>query len=192
MSNGYVLAGDSVEVLRDGPMDSAPAGAVSNKGEQQQQDEDDEGDVGLHGRVRITTRCMWIDGGRLLDHLRKAAEGALANSWRDASLPQIERKVATALRKASQKYINRRPEVIVIATEGSSSPPSSTNANRRPPPEENDVTVKSFPSKSQKWGDVKHINKVAAPSKDAKSGQQGLCASFLAKLSADNIISSAA
>lgn len=59
--------------------------------------------------------------------------------------------------------------MIVIATEGSVSP--STNTYQRSS-EENDVSVKSFPSTPNKWGEVKGINKVVAPSKDPRSVQK--------------------
>lgn len=58
--------------------------------------------------------------------------------------------------------------MIVIATEGSSPPPARNTDPR--PYEEDVVAVKSFPSKTQKWGEVAQINKVGAPSKDAESG----------------------
>lgn len=169
----------SIEVLRDELVDNPPAvstqkehhNAARRYSQNEQNEDEEDGEIGLHGRIRITTRCMWIDGGRLLDHLRKAAEGALASSWKGSTLPQIERKVATALRKASQKYINRRPEVIVIATEGHLRTPTDTNQR---PSEDPSVFVKSFPSKSQKWGELTTINKVAPPSKEANYDERGM------------------
>ncbi|CAM6097811.1 unnamed protein product [Calypogeia fissa] len=158
---GMIVA--SVEVIRN-PSEDTPTAAVSRR---HQQEEDEEEEIGLRGKIRITTRCMWTDGGKLLDHLRKAAEGALASSIQGLTLPQIERKVATALRKACQKYINRRPEVIVIATEGSPSPTINTHQRSY---EDNGVSVKSFPSKPNKWGEVESVNK--APSKDPTRNKQ--------------------
>ncbi|BFI30298.1 ribonuclease J [Marchantia polymorpha subsp. ruderalis] len=123
---GLVVA--SVEIFRDPTV--APADAEND------QDSYDQEGMGLRGRVRITTRCMWIDGGRLLDYLRQAVDGALASCYLDSTLPQIERKIGTAIKKAAQKYINRRPEVIVIASEASpnSAPPSKVTTKVVAPP----------------------------------------------------------
>ncbi|KAH7444747.1 hypothetical protein KP509_02G090000 [Ceratopteris richardii] len=76
---------------------------------------------GLRGRVKITTRCLWVDRGKLLDALHKAATAALSSLPLDAALGLIEHTVGLALRKVVQKYSNRRPDVIVIASEASQS-----------------------------------------------------------------------
>lgn len=83
------------------------------------EDADDSDDYGLRGRVRITTRCLWTDNGKVLESLQKAADVALASCRKDAKLPTIERHVGVVLRKVVQKYSNRRPDVIVIATDTS-------------------------------------------------------------------------
>lgn len=83
-------------------------------------DDDEEGDeYGLQGRIRITTRCLWTDNGKLLESLQRAADVALAACRKDAKLPIVERQVGAVLRKVVQKYSNRRPDVIVIATDAS-------------------------------------------------------------------------
>eukprot|EP00897_Mesotaenium_endlicherianum_P003311 jgi/Mesen1/3007/ME000177S02277 len=86
--------------------------------------EDDEDDEewggpggGLNGVVRITTRCMWVDQGRLMAQLQVSADAALASCKRSASLVAVEKTVSAALRKAVQKYSNKHPEVICVATE---------------------------------------------------------------------------
>eukprot|EP00250_Pteridium_aquilinum_P012858 c20989_g1_i1 orf=816-3770(-) len=73
---------------------------------------------GLKGRIKVTTRCLWVDRGKLLEALQRAASAALASLRLDATLGLIEHTVGVALRKVVQKYSNRRPDVIVIATEG--------------------------------------------------------------------------
>ncbi|MCO5607993.1 hypothetical protein L7F22_062195 [Adiantum nelumboides] len=75
---------------------------------------------GLRGRVKITTRCLWVDRGKLLEALQKAASAALASLHLDANLVLVESTISLALRKVVQKYSNRKPDVVVIATESSS------------------------------------------------------------------------
>lgn len=60
---------NSVEIFRDPTLALAHA--------EKDQDSYDQEVMGLRGRVRITTRCMWIDGGRLLDYLRQVVDSAL-------------------------------------------------------------------------------------------------------------------
>lgn len=60
-----------------------------------------------------------MDRGKLLDALHKAASAALSTLKLDSTLGTIEHTVGIALRKVVQKYSNRRPDVIIIATEGS-------------------------------------------------------------------------
>ncbi|TKY55313.1 Ribonuclease J [Spatholobus suberectus] len=57
----------------------------------------------LKGKIRITTRCLWLDKGKLLDALHKAAHAALSS--------------CPVLRKMVRKYSGKRPEVIAIAIE---------------------------------------------------------------------------
>lgn len=84
------------------------------------EDEDDEADeYGLQGRIRITTRCLWTDNNKLLESLQRAADVALASCRKDSRLSTIERHVSVVLRKVVQKYSNKRPDVIVIATDAS-------------------------------------------------------------------------
>uniref|UniRef100_A0A7C9ADR5 Myb-like domain-containing protein n=1 Tax=Opuntia streptacantha TaxID=393608 RepID=A0A7C9ADR5_OPUST len=71
----------------------------------------------LKGKIRITTRCLWLDKGKLLDALHKAAHAALSSCPVNCPLEHMERTVAGVLRKVVSKYSGKRPEVIAIATE---------------------------------------------------------------------------
>ncbi|XP_062169752.1 ribonuclease J isoform X2 [Alnus glutinosa] len=74
----------------------------------------------LKGKVRITTRCLWLDKGKLLDALHKAAHAALSSLPVNCPLAHMERTVAEVLRKMVRKYSGKRPEVIAIAVENPS------------------------------------------------------------------------
>ncbi|KAG2676178.1 hypothetical protein I3760_12G040900 [Carya illinoinensis] len=71
----------------------------------------------LKGKIRITTRCLWLDKGKLLDALHKAAHAALSSCPVNCPLAHMERTVAEVLRKMVRKYSGKRPEVIAIAVE---------------------------------------------------------------------------
>ncbi|KAL5208277.1 hypothetical protein ABZP36_032712 [Zizania latifolia] len=72
---------------------------------------------GLKGKFKITTRCLWLDNGRLLDALYKAAYAALSSCPVNCPLNHMERMVSEILRKMVRKYSGKRPDVIAIATE---------------------------------------------------------------------------
>ncbi|XP_060204457.1 ribonuclease J [Lycium barbarum] len=71
----------------------------------------------LKGKIRITTRCLWLDKGKLLDALHKAAHAALASCPLNCPLSHMERTVSEVLRKMVRKYSSKRPEVIAVAFE---------------------------------------------------------------------------
>ncbi|KAJ4972557.1 hypothetical protein NE237_005731 [Protea cynaroides] len=71
----------------------------------------------LKGKIRIATRCLWLDKGRLLDALYKAAHAALSSCPVNCPLTHIERTVSEVLRKMVRKYSSKRPDVIAIAVE---------------------------------------------------------------------------
>lgn len=71
----------------------------------------------LKGKIRIMTRCLWLDKGRLLDALHKAAHAALSSCPVTCPLAHMEKIVSELLRKIVRKHSNKRPEVIAIATE---------------------------------------------------------------------------
>ncbi|KAE8652383.1 ribonuclease J isoform X2 [Cucumis sativus] len=73
--------------------------------------------TGIKGKLRITTRCLWLDKGKLLDALHKAAHAALSSCPLNCPLAHMERTVAELLRKMVRKYSGKRPEVIVMAVE---------------------------------------------------------------------------
>jgi hypothetical protein len=72
---------------------------------------------GLKGKFKITTRCLWLDNGRLLDALYKAAHAALSSCPVNCPHSHMERMVAEILRKMVRKYSGKRPDVIAVATE---------------------------------------------------------------------------
>lgn len=74
----------------------------------------------LKGKIRITTRCLWLDKGKLLDALHKAAHAALSSCPVNCPLAHMERTVSEMLRKMVRKYSSKRPEVIAIAIENPS------------------------------------------------------------------------
>ncbi|GLT51769.1 hypothetical protein SLA2020_251550 [Shorea laevis] len=71
----------------------------------------------IKGKIRITTRCLWLDKGKLLDALHKAAHAALSSCPVNCPLAHMERTVSEVLRKMVRKYSGKRPEVIAIAIE---------------------------------------------------------------------------
>ncbi|GKV13805.1 hypothetical protein SLEP1_g24781 [Rubroshorea leprosula] len=71
----------------------------------------------IKGKIRITTRCLWLDKGKLLDALHKAAHAALSSCPVSCPLAHMERTVSEVLRKMVRKYSGKRPEVIAIAIE---------------------------------------------------------------------------
>ncbi|KAF4377869.1 hypothetical protein CsatB_018253 [Cannabis sativa] len=71
----------------------------------------------IKGKIRITTRCLWLDKGKLLDALHKAAHAALSSCPVNCPLAHMERIVSEVLRKLVRKYSGKRPEVIAIALE---------------------------------------------------------------------------
>ncbi|KAH7684987.1 Ribonuclease J protein [Dioscorea alata] len=73
----------------------------------------------LKGKVRITTRCLWLDKGKLLDALYKGAHAALSSCPVTCPLAHMERIVSEVLRKIVRKYSGKRPEVVAVAVENS-------------------------------------------------------------------------
>ena len=79
----------------------------------------------LKGKVRITTRCLWLDKGKLLDALYKAAHAAISSLPVNSPLNHVERIVSEVLRKVVRKYSSKRPEVIACALENAASASAS-------------------------------------------------------------------
>ncbi|XP_068665172.1 ribonuclease J-like isoform X3 [Aristolochia californica] len=78
-------------------------------------------DTPLKGKIKITTRCLWLDKGKLLDALHKAAHAALSSCPVNCPLTHMERTVSEMLRKLVRKYSSKRPEVIAVAMENTAS-----------------------------------------------------------------------
>lgn len=89
--------------LKDGALQAAAAQTLARKK--------------LSARVRITTRAMWTDNGKLLERLHAAAEVAVGKLPGDASLAAVERVVSDSLARCCKQFNNRRPEVVVVAHE---------------------------------------------------------------------------
>jgi mRNA degradation ribonuclease J1/J2 len=85
---GIVIA--SIEVIRPQAL-SRPGGGA------------EEMEMGLSGVVRITTRGMWIDEGRMLMEIQKASEEALFSLKRNATIVYIERAISNEIRKVRTK-----------------------------------------------------------------------------------------
>lgn len=86
----------------------------------------------LKGKIRITTRCLWLDKGKLLDALHKAAHAALSSCPLNCPLAHMERIVSEVLRKLVRKYSSKRPDVIVIAIENPTGVLSDELNGRKP------------------------------------------------------------
>lgn len=89
--------------LKDGALQAAAAQTLARKK--------------LTARIRITTRAMWTDNGRLLERLHAAAEVAVGKLSGDATLAAVERVVSDSLARCCKQFNNRRPEVVVVAHE---------------------------------------------------------------------------
>ena len=72
----------------------------------------------MTGRARVTSRSMWTDEGRLLAHLREAAEQSVEALESGVRLSAVERTVASAVRFACRNYCNKRPDIIIVAHRG--------------------------------------------------------------------------
>jgi len=79
----------------------------------------------LQAKVRLTTRALWVDKGRLLERLHAAAVRAVEQQPLDCPLGAVERQVADAIRRTCKDFNKRSPEVIVIAHEAD---PRNANA----------------------------------------------------------------
>jgi beta-CASP RNase J family ribonuclease len=126
---GIVIA--AIDVLRD----SGGNSASSRRRESEIMMSDDGAAAAvrrsLKARIRITTRAMWIDKGRLLESMHIAAEKAIAKLPGDASLAAVERVVTDALKRSAKAFNNRRPDVVVIAHEADPRAGAAMQASRR-------------------------------------------------------------
>ncbi len=116
-TEGVVVA--AVDVIRDPAVISAVAALSSGKGDSASNTSalQEAARRKLKAKIRITTRAMWTDGGKLLEVLHASAEAALAKLPGDAALSAVERVVGDSLRRAAKQFNNKRPEVIIIGHE---------------------------------------------------------------------------
>lgn len=117
-SDGDKAFGSSSELFVDERLKIATDGIIVVSMEiLRPQSVDGSNETGIQGKLRITTRCLWLDKGKLLDALHKAAHAALSSCPVNCPLAHMERTVAELLRKMVRKYSGKRPEVIVMAVE---------------------------------------------------------------------------
>jgi hypothetical protein len=116
-TEGVVVA--SVDVIRDPAVIAAVAAAMVAKGDGASQAlaSQEAASRKLKAKIRITTRAMWTDGGKLLELLHSSAETAISRLPGDAALSAVERVVGDSIRRAAKQFNNRKPEVIIIAHE---------------------------------------------------------------------------
>lgn len=117
-SDGDKAFGSSSELFVDERLKIATDGIIVVSMEiLRPQSVDGSNETGIQGKLRITTRCLWLDKGKLLDALHKAAHAALSSCPVNCPLAHMERTVSELLRKMVRKYSGKRPEVIVMAVE---------------------------------------------------------------------------
>ncbi|KAL5748312.1 hypothetical protein ACOSP7_025342 [Xanthoceras sorbifolium] len=117
-SDGDKAFGTSIELCIDERLRVASDGIIVISMEiLRPQNIDGLSETSLKGKIRITTRCLWLDKGKLLDALHKAAHAALSSCPVKCPLSHMEKTVSEVLRKMVRKYSGKRPEVIAIATE---------------------------------------------------------------------------
>lgn len=117
-SDGDKAFGTSTELCIDERLKIATDGIIVVSMEiLRPQNVNDSSQTCLKGKIRITTRCLWLDKGKLLDALYKAAHAALSSCPVNCPLVHMERIVSEVLKKVVRKYNSRRPEVITIAVE---------------------------------------------------------------------------
>lgn len=108
----------------------------------------------LKGKVRITTRCLWLDKGKLLDALYKGAHAALSSCPVTCPLAHMERIVSEVLRKIVRKYSGKRPEVVAVAVENSTAVLGEELRTRLSGKSRGSVELSSSGSSNVKFGDL--------------------------------------
>ncbi|KAK1564362.1 hypothetical protein Q3G72_001574 [Acer saccharum] len=117
-SDGDKAFGTSTELCIDERLRIASDGIIVISMEiLRPQNIDSPSETSIKGKIRITTRCLWLDKGKLLDALHKAAHASLSSCPVKCPLSHMEKTVSEVLRKMVRKYSGKRPEVIAIATE---------------------------------------------------------------------------
>lgn len=117
-SDGDKAFGTSTELCIDERLRIASDGIIVISMEiLRPQHTDGQSGYSLKGKIRITTRCLWLDKGKLLDALHNAAHAALSSCPVNCPLAHMEKTVSEVLRKVVRKYSSKRPEVIAVAME---------------------------------------------------------------------------
>lgn len=117
-SDGDKAFGTSTELCIDERLRIASDGIIVISMEiLRPQHTDGQSGYSLKGKIRITTRCLWLDKGKLLDALHNAAHAALSSCPVNCPLAHVEKTVSEVLRKVVRKYSSKRPEVIAVAME---------------------------------------------------------------------------
>ncbi|XP_059657378.1 ribonuclease J isoform X2 [Cornus florida] len=116
-SDGDKAYGTSTELCIDERLRIASDGIIVVSMEILRPQDDDGFEKTIKGKIRITTRCLWLDKGKLLDALHRAAQASLSSCPVNCPLAHMERTVSEVLRKMVRKYSSKRPDVIAIATE---------------------------------------------------------------------------
>ncbi|KAG2658925.1 hypothetical protein PVAP13_1KG323800 [Panicum virgatum] len=143
---------------------------------------------GLKGKFKITTRCLWLDNGRLLDALYKAAHAALSSCPVNCPLSHMERMVSEILRKMVRKYSGKRPDVIAVATEntmagfsehleakssGNLGPSSTTSHLNRSPARSLEGSYKTHPDNPDVEPEETLLEAVSTTPDDATTSSNG-------------------
>ncbi|KAL8118464.1 ribonuclease J-like isoform X1 [Apium graveolens] len=116
-SDGDKAFGTSTELCVDERQRIATDGIIVVSMEILRPQTTDDFEKTLKGKIRITTRCLWLDKGKLLDALHKAAHAALSSCPVNCPLAHMERIVSEVMKKMVRKYSSKRPDIIAIAIE---------------------------------------------------------------------------
>ena len=83
---------------------------------------------------RVTTRMMWTDEGRLIEKIHNAIERCEAKLSRAAGVAKIENFLQDVVRRTCHRYLNKRPDVVIMAHEVSMNKLLQVGALCPPPP----------------------------------------------------------
>ena len=88
------------------------------KGEEEAQAVDKNPKGNLRARVRMTSRSMWTDNGRVLRDLIRVAEASVSKLSSRERLGDVERVVTLAVKNTCWKMLKKRTDVVVLAFYG--------------------------------------------------------------------------
>ena len=127
----------------------------------------------LSAKIRVTTRAMWTDKGRLERELYDVIDSSIKRLAADATLPAIERNATDAIRRACKLFNNRRPEVVVVAHEADpryAAAVESIAARRRKSPSGRQPPASSSYS-SPSEGDASPVDRLAQRGRKTTAGK---------------------